>query len=294
MTLTSFTVHLLNALSFSMLLFCIAVGLSVIFGVLKIINFAHGALYMMGAYLAFQITGVWGLPFWPSLLIVPTAVALLGALMERLFLRHIYSRDITVQLLMTFAFVLILDDVVRLIWGPGIHTAPRPELLSGTVEVVGRSYPVYALFVIAVGPLLALGLWWLIERTSFGRRIRAAASDREMASALGVNVPLVFTGVFALGSFLAGVGGTLAAPLRSVAPSMGENIIILAFIVAVIGGLGSFPGALLGSLIVGLLLEFGPLFIPRSEMALAYVAMALVLLVRPTGLFGKEMLHTRG
>lgn len=294
MSASALTIHLLNALSFSMLLFCIAVGLTVIFGVLKIINFAHGALYMLGAYLTFQVVGVWGLPFWLSLLIAPAIVAALGALLERVFLRRIYTRDITVQLLLTFAFVLVLDDVVRLIWGSGIHATPRPPLLGGTVDVLGRSYPVYALFVIAVGPVLALGLWFLIERTSFGQRIRAAAADRDMAAALGINVPLLFTGVFALGSFLAGFGGALAAPMRSVAPSMGENIIILAFIVAVIGGLGSFPGALLGSVIVGLLIEFGPLFIPRAEMALAYVAMALVLLVRPTGLFGKEMLHSRG
>ena len=289
MSAASAAIHVLNALSFAMLLFLISVGLSVVFGVLGVINFAHGALYMVGAYVAFQVAGAWDLPFALALVAAPLAVAFIGALLEVAFLRRIYARDVAVQLLMTFAFVLILDDVVRLVWGSGIQTTPRPGWLAGSVSVLGRDYPTYGLFVIVVGPVVAVALWYLIERTPFGRRVRAAASDRDMAAALGVNVPALFTGVFALGAFLAGLGGTLAAPLRSVAPSMGESIIILAFIVVVIGGLGSFPGAVWGALLIGFIGEFGPLWIPRSEEALAFVLMAVVLLVRPTGLFGNRL-----
>jgi len=293
MSISSATIHLLNALSFSMLLFCIAVGLTVIFGVLKIINFAHGALYMVGAYVMFDLVARQSVPFWLALLLVPAVLGVFGLIIEWTLLRRIYERDITVQLLLTFALSLVLDDLVRLIWGSGVHATPQPTLLNGTIEVGSNSYPAYALFIILVGPLLATALWYVIERTSFGKRIRSAAADREMTASLGVNVPVLFTGVFALGAVLAGLGGALAAPIRSVAPSMGENIIILAFIVAVIGGLGSFPGALIGSIIVGVLMEFGPLVIPRSEMAFPYIAMILVLLIRPSGLFGKEMLDTR-
>lgn len=292
MTASSVLIHLLNAASFAMLLFLISVGLNLIFGVLGIINFAHGALYMVGAYVAFQFAGAWGLPFFVSLVAAPLVVAGVGSAIEALFLRRIYARDVVVQLLLTFAFVLILDDVVRLIWGSGIKATPRPELLSGAVSVLGRSYPLYGIFIIVVGPLVAAALWYLIERTSFGGTVRAASTDRMMASALGVDVPKTFTVVFGLGALLAGLGGTLAAPLRSVAPSMGENIIILTFIVVVIGGLGSFPGALVGAVLLGLLQEFVPLAVPRSEMAVAYALMAVVLLLRPRGLFPAPELRT--
>lgn len=285
MSTPSFVIHLLNAISFAMLLFLISVGLNLIFGVLGVINFAHGALYMVGAYTAFQVAGAWDVPFGVALVVAPLTVAVIGTVIEVLFLRRIYARDIAVQLLMTFAFMLILDDVVRLIWGSGIKVTPRPELLSGAVSIFGREYPIYGLFIIVLGPLVAAALWYFIEKTSFGQRVRAASTDRQMASALGVNVPMLFSGVFALGSLLAGLGGTLAAPLRSATPSMGENIIILSFIVVVVGGLGSFPGALTGALMLGLLNEFAPLLIPRSEMAVAYALMAIVLLIRPRGLF---------
>lgn len=285
MSASSAIVHLLNAASFAMLLFLTSVGLSLIFGVLGVINFAHGALYMVGAYLAFQVAGAWNLPFLVSLLVAPLVVAAIGSIIEVVFLRRIYARDVAVQLLLMFAFVLILDDVVRLIWGTGIKATPRPDLLDASVSILGRAYPTYGLFIIVLGPLVAATLWYLIARTQFGSTVRAASTDRLMASALGVDVPKVFTAVFALGAFLAGLGGTLAAPLRSVAPSMGENIIILTFIVVVIGGLGSFPGALVGALLLGLLQEFVPIVVPRSEMAVAYALMAAVLLARPRGLF---------
>lgn len=285
MSASSFVIHLLNAVSFAMLLFLTSVGLNLIFGVLGVINFAHGALYMVGAYAAFQVAGIWDVPFWIALIVAPLAVAAVGTVIEAVFLRRIYARDVAVQLLLTFAFVLILDDVVRLIWGTGIKATPRPELLSDAVSIFGRGYPSYGLFIIVLGPLVAAALWYLIEKTTFGQRVRAASTDRLMASALGVNVPMLYSGVFALGSLLAGLGGTLAAPLRSATPSMGENIIILTFIVVVVGGLGSFPGALTGAVMLGILNEFAPLLIPRSEMAVAYALMAVVLLIRPRGLF---------
>ena len=170
MSTSSFVIHLLNAISFAMLLFLISVGLNLIFGVLGVINFAHGALYMVGAYTAFQVAGAWDVPFGVALVVAPLTVAVIGTVIEVLFLRRIYARDIAVQLLMTFAFMLILDDVVRLIWGSGIKVTPRPELLSGAVSIFGREYPIYGLFIIVLGPLVAAALWYFIEKTSFGRK----------------------------------------------------------------------------------------------------------------------------
>lgn len=279
-------VFALNGLAQGMLLFLIAVGLSLIFGVMGVLNFAHGALYMLGAYLSFQLVQQWGLGFWPALVIAPLAVGALGAVIEVLFLRRMYGRATVFQLLLTFAFILILDDAVRIVWGSGPRTVPPPALLGGAVPLLSRFYPAYNLFIVALGPVLALVIWLLLNRTSLGRAIRAAAQDREMAAALGLNVPRIFTGVFAFGAALAALGGVLAAPLRSLAPAMGDNIIIESFIVAVIGGLGSFPGALVGALLLGEIGAFGILYAQRAQVAFPFILMAVVLLLRPRGLFG--------
>jgi branched-chain amino acid transport system permease protein len=207
--------------------------------------------------------------------------------MERRFLRGVYHLALPYQLLLTFAFVLIFDNLVKILWGAGSLTPPVPELLRGSVSIVGRRFPIYSLFIIAVGPLVAVGLWALLERTWLGRTVRAAASDREMASALGVPVPTLYTGVFAFGTWLSALGGALAVPyVGLLAPGMGESIIIDAFVVAVIGGLGSLKGAFLGALVIGVLSAFGTRFFPTFDMALTFFLMAAVLLVRPRGLFG--------
>ncbi|SDF92594.1 amino acid/amide ABC transporter membrane protein 1, HAAT family [Limimonas halophila] len=275
---------LLNSLDLGILLFVIAVGLNIIFGVLNVINFAHGALYMLGAYGAYTVVGLLDLPFWLALPVVPLVVAALAVGVERVMLRHIYDRPITDSLLLTFALLLIIDEAVRWIWGTSIHVVEPPAGLNGTFTVLGAQHPSYSLFVLLVGALVGTGLWLFFARTRAGWVMRAAASDRKMARLVGIDVPRVFTAVFALGAGIAALGGVVAAPLRAIGPSIGANIIVESFIVVVIGGLGSFPGAFLGALILGLIHGFGSRFLPELNMVLPYIGMALVLLVKPQGL----------
>jgi len=284
----SFVHVCLAGLSNGMFIWLVASGLTLIFGVLGVLNFAHGSFYMLGAYVSFTLVKVLAPHFYLALLFGPLAVCLAGLVVERFFLRPVYRLELPYQLLLTFAFVLIFDNVVKLVWGGGA-LAPPAGLgpLRGSVSILGRNFPVYSLFVIAVGPLVALALWAVLERTWIGRIVRAASSDREMASALGVRVPALFTGVFVFGTWLGGVGGALAVPyVGLLTPGMGESIIIEAFIVAVIGGLGSLKGAFVGALVIGILSAFGTRFFPTFDMFLTFILMAAVLLVRPRGLFG--------
>ncbi|MCS5564115.1 branched-chain amino acid ABC transporter permease [Marinobacter sp.] len=278
---------LLNSLDIGLLLFIIAVGLNIVFGVLNIINFAHGALYMLGAYLAFTLINLVGMPFWAALFLAPIGVAILAVIIDRLLLRFIYSRDVADSLLLTFAILLIINESVRTIWGSGIQVVQPPELLSGSVKLLGSSVSTYSLFVIVIGLLLLAGLWYLFNRTRIGRIMRAAALDREMAEALCINTRMVVTGVFAFGAWLAAVGGVVAAPMRALDPGMGDKIIIESFIVVVIGGLGSFPGALLGAIVLGLIHGFGGRYFPEVNLLLPFLGMALVLLFKPNGIMGK-------
>jgi len=278
-------VNLLNGLSWGMLLFLISVGLTTVFGVLGVLNFAHGSFFMLGAYLCMQVMHI--VPsFWIGLLVGPLAVALLGLVVEKWLLRQVYGRDVAFQLLLTFAILLFLDDGVRIVWGPGYHVVEAPALLAGVFPLFSHSYPVYRLFLVAMGPLVGMALWSFFRFTRWGKIVRAAAADREMAEGIGIRVPLLFTAVFALGTWLAALGGALAAPHQSLAPSMGDRIIIESFIVVVTGGMGSFPGAFVGALVLGLLESFGTVFAGRAQMALPYILLAVVLLVRPRGLFG--------
>ncbi len=280
-------INILNGLCYGMLLFIISLGLTIIFGVMGVLNFAHGSFYMLGAYL-----GLWLAlhlhSFWLALLVAPLLVGALGAISEIALLRPLYNRDVSFQLLLTFGVLLILDDAVKLIWGAGYHSIDAPKGLSGTVHLLGSTYPVYRLFIAIIGPVIAVVLWFFFHKTAWGKMIRAAAMDREMASAIGINVPLLFTAVFFFGTLLAGMAGVLAAPLRAVGPAMGDNIIIAAFIVVVVGGLGSFVGAFAGAIVLGLVEALGVQFVPHLQMALPYMLLALVLLVRPRGLFGSE------
>ncbi|RMG85736.1 MAG: branched-chain amino acid ABC transporter permease, partial [Candidatus Dadabacteria bacterium] len=218
----------------------------------------------------------------------PVVTALVGAATERWLLRRVYARDLSFQLLLTFAVLLVLDDGVRVLWGPGYHVVDPPAALAGVVSVLGRSYPAYRLFLVLAGPAVGLALWAFFRFSRWGKVIRAAAMDREMAEGIGIRVPALFTAVFAFGTWLAALGGALAAPHQSVGPAMGERIIIESFIVVVVGGLGSFPGAFVGALVLGLFEAFGTVFAGRAQMALPYLVLALVLLVRPRGLFGQE------
>jgi branched-chain amino acid transport system permease protein len=278
----------LIGINLAMNIWIVASGLTLIFGVLGVLNFAHGSLYMLGAYFAFTVVERLGSSFWVSILLASFAVAVFGGIMERFFIRFVYQVEMVYQLILTFAFILILDDAVKMIWGPVYKSPPIPKILDGSVILLGRYFPIYNLFIIAVGPLLALGLWGMLEKTWWGKIIRASASDREMASAIGVNVPKLFTSVFVLGAWLGGLGGALTVPIKIISPGMGTLVIIEAFVVAVIGGLGSLKGAFAGALLLGLLHAYGTMYFPVFEMAFVFILLAVVLLVRPQGLFGTE------
>ena len=291
MTIEYFIFMLVNGLSQGMLLFIIASGLSLIFGVLRVINFAHGSLYMIGAYIAFSISTllVSGslYSFILLLLVVPPLVMLLGFGLEITLFRRVYGGEHLVQLLLTYALVLILDDLVRVIWGGDPRNVARPELLAGSVDFLGLALPTYNVFILLVGPLIALGLWLLLYRTRSGNIIRAAVSYPDTLGALGVNVSWVLTSTFMLGCWLAGFGGVLVAALANIDLGLGMQTIIECFAVVVIGGLGSIGGALLGSLIIGVGLTLFQLPLGRWALVFPYFVMALVLAIRPWGFFGK-------
>ena len=283
-------IQLLNSLSLGMNLFIIASGLTLIFGVLRIVNFAHGAFFMVGAYVCYTVVSQMesASAFWLGVVASAVVLALLALVVERLLLRHLYRRDHLMQLLFTFALVLLLGDVVKMIWGTDQHSVSYPAGLDGAVNLGITSYPSYLLFLCAVGPVIALSLWLLLERSPFGRLIKAATEDREMLSALGINVPLVYTLVFVGGSALAGIGGALAVPRAAVTPGMDTTLIVECFIIVIIGGLGSLWGSFIGALILGFLITFGSVLFPEWELVLTYVLMLGILLWRPWGLLSPE------
>lgn len=277
----------LSGLTSAMYLWLVAAGLTIAFGVLKILNFAHGSLYMIGAYAGFWIYGELGLGFWTSLLLATATVGVVGFIMERFLFRPIYHLDITYGLILTFGLILIFSDSVRIIFGDVFLIPPVPQSLVGSVPVLGRTFSYYNIFVIVAGVGVALLLWLLLDRTWWGRAVRATASDREMAGVLGLNVPAIYTGVFILAAAVAGFGGALSIPVRVATPGLGTTIIVQAFIITVIGGLGSLKGAFVGAIIVGLASAYGVLLAPDVELFFIYAIMAVVLLVKPEGLFGE-------
>ncbi|MFL9825193.1 ABC transporter permease [Rhodoplanes sp. SY1] len=282
-------VQFMTGLASAASLFLVASGLSIIFGVTRIVNFAHGAFYMLGAYVAYTLTerftGAYG--FWLSLLAAAAVVAVLGALLEMTLLRRIYRAPELFQLLATFGVTLMVEDLVLVIWGPEDLVGPRAPGLAGAVEMFGKRIPSYDLFLIVLGPLVLAGLWVLFHRTRWGVLVRAATHDRAMVAALGINQKWLFTGVFALGVFLAALGGALQIPRDAVNHSMDLRIIVEAFVVVVIGGLGSTTGAFVAAIIVSQLNAFGILVFPKISLVLVFIVMAIVLVVRPWGLFGK-------
>lgn len=280
-----FVLQFSSGLIKAMFLFLIASGLSLIFGVTRVINLAHGSFYMLGAYLLLTLAGPLG--FWTGLLAAPVVVAALGGAVEVLLLRRLYRSGELYVVLLTFAVILIVGDTTKLAWGNQFITVAGPALLAGTVKLLGHDFPRYNLLILALGPLLALGLWALFYRTRWGLLVRAAAMDREMLGALGVNVRRLLTATFVFGSWLAGLGGALSAPLVALEPTMDASIIMEAFSVVVIGGLGSFAGSLLGSVLIGELESFGILVFPAISLALIFGLMATILIARPWGLFGK-------
>jgi branched-chain amino acid transport system permease protein len=285
-------IHILNSLLYASTLFLIAGGLSLIYGVMRIVNLAHGSLYALGAYVTAWTIGqaAGGAP--PAILyaLLPMgaiAVGAVGAIVEPTLLRPLYQRAEEYQLLVTFGLLLTLEDVMRLVWGPYPIPASQPWELLGGSTIFGSRYPNYNLLVIGLGFIVAVILWAFVYRTKFGVILRATSQNMRMASALGVNVKRVYVQAFALGCFMAGLGGAFVVPIQSAVLGMGVDALIIAFVVVVIGGLGSLEGALIGALIVGFVRTLGITFFPEIELALLYVIAATVLLIRPTGLFGR-------
>jgi branched-chain amino acid transport system permease protein len=286
------TVQILNSLLYASVLFLIAAGLSLIFGVMRIVNLAHGSFYGVGAYVAAWLVGTGiaaGVPLGWLFLALPcgaVAVALLGIVIEPLLLRPFYARAEEYQLLVTFGLLQIIEDLVRLIWGGNPLSADTLMDAMPIIHIGGLFYPAYNLVVIAVGVAAAVALWAAIYHTRFGVMLRATSQDRRMASALGLNVGLIYVVAFGIGCFLAGLGGAIVVPTQAAVLGMGVDALVIAFVVVVIGGLGSLKGALVGALVVSFVRTAGIQFFPELELAVLYLIAAGVLLVRPTGLFG--------
>jgi branched-subunit amino acid ABC-type transport system permease component len=277
-----------NGLAYGALLFLLSVGLTLIFGMLDVVNLAHGSFYMLGAYAGLTTLAATG-NFWLAALTAPLAVGLVGALVERGLLRPLYRRSPLDQVLLTFGLIYLFEDLVKWGWGGRIRSISPPELFSGRVSFGEVTLPSYRLFVIVFGLLVALGLWLVIEKTRLGAVIRAGVYDAEMTAGLGIDIGRVFTLVFALGAALGGLSGVIAGPIQSAYPSMGVSILIPALIVVVVGGLGSLKGSLVGSLIIGQAETFGKAWLPGVSMLMIYVVMALIVLLRPQGLFGRPL-----
>jgi branched-chain amino acid transport system permease protein len=285
-------VHVLTALLYASVLFLIAGGLSLIYGVMRIVNLAHGNLYAFGAYASAWAVGVMAAR-WPTgllyaLLPLGAVVAAgLGAILEPTLLRPFYRRAEEYQLLVTFGLLMILDDLMRFLWGPYPLSASQLYEAMGSLEIGDTIYPTYNLVVIAVGVLAAVGIWAFVYKTEFGVVLRATSQNMRMASALGINVNRVYVRAFTLGCFMAGLGGAIIVPSQGAVLGMGVDALIMAFVVVVIGGLGSLEGALFGALLVGVVREVGITFFPEVELAVLYLMAAIVLLIRPAGLFGR-------
>ena len=270
------------------LLFLVAAGLTLIFGVLKVINFAHGSFYMLGAYLALTAYRA-SESYLLATLAAGVGVALFAMVFERFFMRKVYGTDVLMQLLVCYAFILILDDAVKLIWGAEFQSLGMPAAFQMPPLMIGGGIiPVIYLYLMLAAALIALLLWLVLSKTRLGKIVRAAAHNPTMTSVLGINTSLVYAAVFALGGLLAGLAGGLAAPVRSMSPGMGFSILIESFIVTVIGGMGSVSGALLGALLIGMLRSFGSIGFPLFVEGIMFLGMGLILILKPSGLLGKE------
>jgi branched-chain amino acid transport system permease protein len=283
------TVQFLNGISLGMIYVLIAVGLTIVFGMLNVINFAHGAVYAVGAYVAFSVSmmlGQWFGSFWIAILITPVLVGLLGVVIEVIFLRPMMDAEHEYQILLTFGLALIIQELIIIVWGSIGKSLPMPPELSGLMDFGIFTFPDYRIFLIVFVTGICLAIWLLIERTRYGSIIRAGTENRNMVNCLGIDIYKVFTAVFALGLGLAGLAGALVLPMRGAQPMMGDTILTLCFVVVVIGGMGSFLGAILGGLLVGVVESMMALVWPPGTMVSIFAAMALVILVRPKGLLG--------
>lgn len=293
-----FLIQLLNAFQYGLLLFLVASGLTLIFGIMGVINLAHGSFYMLGAYLAWSLTAQLG-NFWLALLVGFVLSVVLGMLLEWLFIRHLYRRDHLQQVLLTYGLILIFSELRSIVWGDDVHSVAVPVLLAGSIPLTETlAYPVYRVWLSIVCVLLAAGMYYLIQHTRLGMMIRAGASNREMTQSLGIDIGLLYRLVFAFGVALAAFAGMLAAPVSSVFPGMGNQVLIICFVVVVIGGIGSVKGAMAAALLIGLVDTFGKVVefeiggfrvLPELAGMSVFVMMAIVLLWRPEGLFARRL-----
>ena len=280
-------IQVLNGLQYGLLLFLVASGLTLIFGIMGVINLAHGSFYMIGAYFAWSLASYFG-NLLTAILVGIVLSVLLGLALERLLIRHFYGRDHLYQVLLTYGLILIFEQLRSLIWGDEVQGVKVPELFNYSIPLTDTlSYPVYRLVISAACVAIALGLHWLIRHTRLGMMIRAGAHNREMTEAMGINVRMLFAVVFSLGVALAALAGMLAAPVSSVYPNMGSQVLIICCVVVVIGGIGSVKGALVGALLIGLADTFGQVYLPQLAGMVVYLLMAAVLVFRPEGLFRK-------
>jgi branched-chain amino acid transport system permease protein len=289
MDFSTFLIQLLNSVQYGFLLFLVASGLTLVFGIMGIINLAHGAFYMFGAYVVWWLAGYTGSLALSILLGVPI-IMVLGYAVERLAIARLYHRDHLYQVLLTYGLILILNECQKIFWGSNFNSVAVPELLSGSIPLnENQDYPVYRVFISLVCMLIAAGMYFLIQKTRLGMIIRAGAGNREMVQALGIDISRVFAVVFSLGAALAGFAGMIGAPISSVYPGMGDQILIISFVVVVIGGIGSIKGAFIGAMLIGLADTFGKVLVPDFSSMAVYATMALVLLWRPQGLFGQSI-----
>ena len=287
MDFANFLIQLLNSVQYGLLLFMLAAGLTLIFGIMGVVNLAHGSFYMLGAYLAFSLTRF--IPnFWLSIVVGIALAFAVGIILEWLVMRLLYHRDHLYQVLLTYGLILIFEELRSLIWGDDVHGVPVPAALAFSIPLTDTlSYQVYRLAMSAICLAIALGMYWLIQRTRLGMMIRAGSVNRDMVQSLGINIGLVYRLVFALGLALAALAGMLAAPVSSVYPGMGNQVLIISFVVVVIGGIGSVKGALVAALAIGLADTFGKVLAPQIAGMVVYLLMAAVLLWRPQGIFGR-------
>ncbi|WP_353235847.1 branched-chain amino acid ABC transporter permease [Diaphorobacter ruginosibacter] len=274
-----------NGLVLGFLYVLIAVGLSITFGLIGIVNFAHGAFFALGAYAAYQLYQLWG---WPAVLFAPIVVGVIGMIVEVVLIRRLYGKDPLLSLIVTFALALLIEALIRYVWGADGKPFNPPELLNGIVELGPLLITRYRVFVLFATMATLLALWAFLSWTPYGRILRAGSRDSEMVELLGINLPRVLTGVFGLGCALAAIAGVLAAPLWTVSPSMAANAIMPAFVVVAIGGLGSFPGAVVAGLAVGIVMSLTIQFKPDAAAGAMYALMFIVMLLRPRGLFGER------
>jgi branched-chain amino acid transport system permease protein len=283
----TFVIQFIHGLVYGLLLFLVASGLTLVFGMMSVLNIAHVSFYMLGAYLSYTMFKVVG-NFWLALIICPIVVAFVGILMERFILRRVHAAGHVQEFVITFGILFALNETVKWIWGAENLSVPAPSILAGSLMIMGNTYPTYRVFILFFSLFILAFLAFILMKTRLGITVRAMVSDRDMASALGTNTPFVFMLVMGIGSWLAGLAGVIAAPFLGLSSSMGLDFLTDCFIVTVTGGLGSILGAVVASFLIGQLSSFGILFVPRFAIVFAFLFMAIILIIKPSGLFGEK------